>query len=136
MAITDGSAARGRLKRDHHPSTPPSDSGAGCTSVTEATSKVTSGVLPSGVFDHARRQVDPEDVDFSFVQVAGYPSRSAAGVEHRPEVTYLLGERVEHSPQPWTRVADQPDVGIGHRVVRRAHGFQVGRGLDAHASRP
>lgn len=87
------------------------------------------GVLPAGVLDHPRGQVDAGDVEAEAGQVRGDGAGAAADVEDRAEVPYVLGEGTERGPQPRVRLqADrgQPDVGVGDGVVRVPDELEIG----------
>jgi hypothetical protein len=87
------------------------------------------GVLPAGVRDHPRREVDARGVQAEPGEVRGDGARAAADVEDRPEPAHGLGERAEHGPQPGLLL--QPThrelhVGVGDAVVGLANRLEVG----------
>jgi hypothetical protein len=56
------------------------------------------GVLPAGVLDHARRQVDARGVQTELGEVRGDGAGAAADVQDRAEPADGLGECGEHGP--------------------------------------
>ena len=56
------------------------------------------GVLPAGVLDHPRRQVDARGVQTELGEVRGDGAGAAADVQDRAEPADGLRERGEHGP--------------------------------------